>query len=242
MLMWQRVSSSTKKRFSSKQTWLQQIPTGIFITIFVLVLFALAIWLNQRDLQCGSDYQKLKCANEAALRPQVDLFKAFTKVLFDNAESIAIVSAIALYFKERPDRRTQNHYEAWQVIDQATQTKTSYARLKAIEDLNADGISLENLAAPGADLSWVKLRNANLRGANLAGANLAHADLRGADISGANLQGATLILTDCNHANFSGTDLSNANLRKAKFVSADFSAAFLKNAMLRGCLKRGRAV
>jgi BTB/POZ domain-containing protein KCTD9 len=229
-----RVSSSTKKRFSSKQTWLQQIPTGIFITIFVLVLFALSIWLNQKELLCGSDYQQLKCANETVLRPQADLAKAVIKVLFDNAESIAIVSAIVLYFKERPDRKTQNHYEAWQVIDQATQTKTSYARLKALEDLNADGISLEKLALPGADLSRIKLRNANLASANLAGANLAGADLRGADMSGANLQGATLIGSDCSLANFSRTDLRNTYLCKAKFISADFSGASFNDAMLSG--------
>jgi hypothetical protein len=75
------------------------IPTWRFVGAFVFGFACLALWVA-KDID-------LKSPRDVA------------RELFQNAESIAIVAAVVLYFKEIPDRKTQKHYDAWQVIDNA---------------------------------------------------------------------------------------------------------------------------
>ena len=105
-------------------------------------------------------------------------FRDAVQVIFSSTESIAIAAAVALYFKEIPDRKEQKHYEAWQVIDNAAAAKvpTSYARRKAIEDLHRDGVSLRGIDIPNVDLQGINLSFANLVFTNLNGANLSGAE------------------------------------------------------------------
>jgi BTB/POZ domain-containing protein KCTD9 len=230
----QHESSSTKKKFNSKQSWIQRCPTWAFLMIFVVGLSALAVWLNNKDLLCGNDYQQLQCSSERELRPRKELAQSLVKILFDNAESISIVAAIALYFKEAPDRNKQSSYEAWRVIDQAAGLKVSYARIKALEDLNNAGISLQRIDLQGADLSGINLRKANLQGVNLEGANLAWANLEGTDMTSAHLQKSNFLGSNCCNADFGGADLSEAQLLKAKFDRANFSGSCLKDSLMHG--------
>jgi hypothetical protein len=76
-----------------------------------------------------------------------------------------------------------------------------------------------------ANLSGVKLMNANLQGTNLSGADLSKANLVGVALSGANLSGANLMAT-----NLVGANLSNANLCSAKIVGTYFRETTLTGA------------
>lgn len=153
-----------KRTFNRIEEQLLSIPTWRLITEVVIVLAATAILLEPNK----------------QINP--------VKVVFDNAESIAIASAVVLYFKEIPERKKQKHYEAWQVVDNAKDIETSYARRKALEDLYQDGISFDSI-----DLSKAFLRNINLSGANLFGANLSEAFLERANFINADLFAANLI-------------------------------------------------
>jgi BTB/POZ domain-containing protein KCTD9 len=202
---------------------IQYVPTWFAITLMVGLLSWLTIWFHDGDLKI--------------LSPK-DLFtRPVLKVLFENAESIAIVAAVILYFKEAPDRKEQKHYEAWQVIDNAATAKvsTSYARTKALQDLNRDGVLLKGLDVPGADLERIELSGAILWDADLSDANLSNADLRNADLRKADLKRANLCSADLRGANLScadlrEADLSGAMLINADLVGADFSGAKLSDA------------
>lgn len=166
-----------KQPFSKLDRLLLCIPTWFVVSAGVALIICLALFVHE------GDDSKSKC-DELGF-PELACDGA--SVLLQSAESIAIVAAVILYFKEIPDRKARKHYEAWQIIDNAAAANvpTSYARKQALEDLVRDGVSLKSLDVPGADLSDVNLRNADLREANLrnvdlSGANLSNSDLRGA--------------------------------------------------------------
>ena len=193
---------------------IQQCPTWFVVVIAVFFLSFLTIWFH----------------DDLAIRSPRDLIsRKVLKVLFENAESIAIVSAVVLYFKEAPDRKAQKHYDAWQVIDNAAAAgvSTSYARIKALQDLNEDSISLRGLDVPGADMEQIKLPEADLRGADLKRTNLKRANLNAANLSEANLKGSDLSETNLKKANLLG-----ANLEEAKLWGADLEGVDLRDAWL----------
>lgn len=170
--------------------------------------------------------------------------KELAGLLWENAESIAIASAAAVFLLEGSDRRKAKHYEAWQVISSALGQVADGGRAQALEDLNRDRVDLEGVAAPNADLSRVrleraKLDRANFEGTQLDGADLRRANLRGANLRGANLRSAEMNGADLNGADLSGADLSNAKLNDAYLENAilhntDFSFADLRYAQLGG--------
>ncbi len=187
------------------ETCIQAIPTWL-VAIAATIIFSTFILLIQKE----SD-------QALSLKYSCDL-------LLNNAEATALVVAVILYIKSGPDRKAQKHYEAWRVIDTAAAAKvtTSYARYQALKDLHHDGVSLQWLEAPYANLSNIVLPRANLKACNLSGANLENANLRGANLRGANLSGANL-----SQADLVGSDLTSANLR-----SANLRGALLLNATL----------
>lgn len=204
---------------------IQSVPSWLAITFTVLLLSWLAVWFDDGDL-------RLRSLKDLVTRPVL-------KVLFENAESIAIVAAVVLYFKEAPDRRDQKHYEAWQVIDNAAaaQVATSYARVRALQDLNKDRVSLKGIDVPGADLDGIELPKADLRGADLSQATLVKAVLNRADLSDANLCRANLSGADLREATFgesnlSGANFRHANLSKARSVKVNLAGAGLNGAKL----------
>jgi uncharacterized protein YjbI with pentapeptide repeats len=162
------------------------------------------------------------------------------ETIFDNLESIALGSAGIIFVLEAVDRQKRDHYEAWQVINSAQGQPGSGGRIQALQDLNRDGVSLEGVAAPMADLSGIDLREAklsraNFRGAqldnaNLQGAHLWNTNLEGADLSGANLQAASLWNT-----NLEGADLSGANLQASSLTNVCLSGAYLLKTNLKEC-------
>lgn len=207
-------SKKPRTPFNILERLLQRIPTWLFVSAEVAVLGFIAVWVEDGD--------------------KVKSMRDVVRVVFQNAEPIAIAAAVILYFKEIPARKAQKHYDAWQVIDNASAARvsTSYARFKALEDLNNDGVSLSGINIPnanlqGINLQWADLSNADLRGADLTGANLTGADLRGA-----NLSNATLFYTTCNDAVLIDANFTGANLNSADFTGADFTGANLTDTNL----------
>ena len=192
----------SRRSIRNLEKCVQAVPTWLVALISILVL-SLLILLVQDDMTFF-----------VPGTPFPDKDKILT-ALIENAEAIAIMVAVILYIKGAPDRKDQKHYEAWRVIDTAANITTSYARYQALQDLHRDGVSLQWLEAPKANLAKISLPKANLIACNLAGANLENANLRGANLRGANLVGANL-----SQADLVGSDLTSANLQSANLRGA----------------------
>lgn len=164
--------------------------------------------------------------------------------VLESADTLSLVVALMLFIKEAPDRRKQFHYQAWSTIDAAHAVKVSYARILALQDLNADAVSLRGLDSPSAelvninlsraDLSEANLNKTDLSNSNLSYANLDNAILSHSKLSGANLSHANLSFARLNKANLSSANLSSANLICADLSRANLSGVNLKNASLSG--------
>jgi uncharacterized protein YjbI with pentapeptide repeats/hemoglobin-like flavoprotein len=164
--------------------------------------------------------------------------------ILEGADTTSLILALVLFIKESPDRRKQFHYQAWSTIDAAHGVKVSYARILALQDLNADGIPLRGLDVAGAEFAGIQLPRADLSNANLGEVNLSNANLNHADLNKANLYKTKLSGADLHYANLSFADikesnLSSANLNHANLICADlrqvnFSGANLKQANLSG--------
>jgi len=203
-----------KTSFTGLELALKRVPTWLFVSAEVGLLAVLALWVEAEvDLNSPRDV---------------------IRVLFENAESIAIVAAVILYFKEIPDRKTQKQYEAWQVIDNASAAgvATSYARFRALESLNSDGVSLSGIDIPNANLQGINLERANLSKADLSGADLTGANLAGADLTNVNLSGANLFYANFSDALLIDAILSNSNLSSADLTNADLTGANLSHTTL----------
>lgn len=201
---------SFSQRLSKIENFIQSIPTWLLITCAVVCLGWLAIWLEE-------DANKITP-------------KDYIRIIFSNAESIAIASAVILYFKEAPDRKDQKYYETWQVIENAEGKETSYSRYKALQDLNKGNVSLRGLDAPGADLKEIKLPQADLREASFNEAQLDKADLSNAWLHEADFNPD--YPTSNGRSSLCETDLTKAVLEKAKLNNVDLNEAILVEAKL----------
>ncbi|MGE5655597.1 MAG: globin domain-containing protein [Actinomycetota bacterium] len=159
-------------------------------------------------------------------------------------EPISIIVILILYIKEIPDRKKEFQYQAWSVINAAHNVKVSPARIIALQDLNEDGVTLNNLDITGgklarinlpkADLSEANLTKSDMNHANLGNANLGNALLARVNLTGANLSHANLGFAKLSYANLSSADLSGANLICADLRDANLSGANLSDANLSG--------
>src|SRR5271169_598356 len=138
--------------------------------------------------------------------------------------SFSILIAVIFYFSESGDRMKQKHYQAWQVINTAQGKGGSGGRIEALQELNADGVSLV-----GVDLS-----RAFLQRVDLSGANLLRADLSAADLRDCKLQSANLAYAHLNSANFRRCDLQHVSLEEADLDGADLWGSDLSGAKLAG--------
>lgn len=155
-----------------------------------------------------------------------------------NVESFSIVAAAFVYIFEAGKRKEREHHEMVDLLlaQRKAGTANSLGRIRAIEDLAADGLwqdgfdlqraNLEGLRIPfsrwrGANFSATVLRDADLHGVDLQGANFSDADLCGADLSAADLSGAC----------FARARLHQADLRGARLAGADFQDADLSGAL-----------
>ncbi len=162
---------------------------------------------------------------------------SFLEVL-EYLGSFSVLIGVIFWFSESHDRVMQRHYQAWQVINTAQGKGGSGGRIEALQELNADRVSLtgvdvssaflQGLRVPEASLARSSFTSADLRNSDLHRADLTWADLRGANLRSADLQQVTF-----DHANLQECDLSGADLTDASFDAADLTDADLHNADLR---------
>jgi Pentapeptide repeats (8 copies) len=159
--------------------------------------------------------------------------------LLEYIGRFGVLVAVIFYFSESGDRLKQKHYQAWQVIDAAEGKGGNGGRIEALEELNADGVSLVGVNLSSAFLMGVRLPRGKLaranfggadaRDANFVGANVVDASLRSANFRAARMAGASLAGSVLDDADFTGADLKNADLTGTSLENAD-----LRNADLRG--------
>jgi BTB/POZ domain-containing protein KCTD9 len=188
-------------------------PVKALLVVFSVSI--LSIWLGNSSAQKPTNKSKF-------------LFQA----LFENAESIAIVSTAIMFFIEINDRRKRDHYEAWQVISSAANQSGSGGRIQALQDLNDDGISLEGVFSPNADLTGIQLHSGKLNRANFEGSQLNKSVLEEAQLVRANLKGANLSETKLMKANLWQANLEKADLREANLSGATLANTHLEDAFL----------
>ena len=157
---------------------------------------------------------------------------SFLEVL-EYLSSFGVLIAVIFYFGESGDRLKQKHYQAWQVINTAQGKGGNGGRIEALQELNADGISLVGVDVSGAFLQSIRLQRASLARSNFSAADLRDSDLAFADLSDADLRSANLRHSILRSANLEHADLTEADLFSADLTGADLSGAALANADLR---------
>lgn len=155
--------------------------------------------------------------------------------VLEYAGRFSVLVAVIVYFGESGERQQQKHYQAWQVINTAEGKGGNGGRIDALEQLNADGVSLTGVDVVDAFLQGVQLdraelrradfRSADLRNAHFRNAILIDADFRSANLRGADLRRADLSGAKLNRADLTGADLSGANLTDVVLIEADLSDA-----------------
>jgi uncharacterized protein YjbI with pentapeptide repeats len=171
---------------------------------------------------------------------------SFLEVL-EYLGSFSILIGVIFWFSESGARIQQRHYQAWQVINTAQSKGGSGGRIDALQELNADHISLTGVDVSSAFLQGLHLPHANLTRANLSAADLRDSDLQltdltWADLHFANLRNANLEHVVFDHANLTDCDLSGADLTAAHLDGADLTNADLSSADVRNLAWRHLAV
>ena len=156
---------------------------------------------------------------------------SFLEVL-EYLSSFGVLIAVIFYFGESGDRLKQKHYQAWQVINTAQGKGGNGGRIEALQELNADGISLVGVDVSGAFLQGIRLQRASLARSNFSAADLRDCDLSFADLSDADLR-ANLRHCILRSVNMEHADLTEADLFGADLTGADLSGATLVSADLR---------
>jgi Pentapeptide repeats (8 copies) len=162
----------------------------------------------------------------------------FLEVL-EYLSRFGVLVAVIFYFAESGDRIKQKHYQAWQVINSAEGKGGNGGRIDALEELNADGVSLVGVNLSAAFLVGVNLPKAKLARANFDAADARNADLRGANIVNASLQSANLRDARLQETSFAGSvldgaDLTGADLTNAALDGASLAGTDLRNTNLQG--------
>jgi len=154
--------------------------------------------------------------------------------LLEYLGSFSILFAAIFYFAGASDRTKQKHYQAWQVINTAQGKGGNGGRIKALQELNHDGVALIGVDVAGSYLEGVQLEKAGVRRANFSAADLRGANFRGAGLDDANLHSANLRGADLRDCNLSGSTLDDADLFGAILAGADLAQVSLARADLHG--------
>ncbi|MBW4671856.1 MAG: pentapeptide repeat-containing protein [Cyanomargarita calcarea GSE-NOS-MK-12-04C] len=235
------------------------IALGLSLTVFVATAFLEPAYIEKDN---NTDNQeKAQCTDSISLN--YIICKVTNSKFLGQVQNFSVILAACLYILSAGDRKKQAELQAWQLIDGARDIETSGARIKALEELNEEGVLLRGLDADGADLIEINLPKANLERANLKnallqGANLRKARLYQAKLQNTKLQGAKLQEAYLWGANLEGanlqprepeidsqssieqiTNLQSAKLGKANLNKAILVQANLKEADLRGAFLRG---
>ena len=161
--------------------------------------------------------------------------KDFVKALGESGilgavESVAIISGVVLFLVSGArDQIKTSRLEAWRVLDLANGKETSYARIQALTDLNENGVSLEGLDAPHADLNYINLEGADLSRATLTKTQFQQAKLRQACFASAIIHECNFSFSDLRRAEFYNSKAKGANFCRARLRKASFQQAPNKN-------------
>lgn len=208
------------------------IPSWLVATTAVVVLAIITVV-----------FDNVKPENSHGIKGQIIMA---LKTIFQNAESIAITTAVIIYIKEGIDRKKQKHYEAWQVIDQAAAggKSTSPARFRALQDLSDDHVSLRGLDLNNIDLRGIKLAESDLCFTDFTKSNLNSADLSKSNLVRANLSEVDAGFINLSHSHPTAATFNNAKLRagnlawsvleQAQFIEADLTNTNFTDAYLFG--------
>jgi Pentapeptide repeats (8 copies) len=162
----------------------------------------------------------------------------FLEVL-EYLSRFGVLVAVIFYFSESGDRLKQKHYQAWQVINSAEGKGGNGGRVDALEELNADRVSLVGVNLSSAFLMGVRLPKAKLARANFDAADARNADMHAASIVNASLQSTNLRDARLEGTSFEGSvlddaDLTGASLKNADLTGASLAGTDLHNANLEG--------
>ena len=162
---------------------------------------------------------------------------AFLDVL-DHLGTFSVLIAVIFYFSDSGNRQKQKHYQAWQVINTAQGKGGSGGRIEAMQELNADHVSLTGVDAGGAFLVGISLKHANLSRCDLHASDLRNSDFTDATLSfctleDANLRNANLTKAKIDDVKMPNADLNGANLQGANFSGSDLTGVDLRNTNLK---------
>jgi hypothetical protein len=153
--------------------------------------------------------------------------------VLEYLSSLGVLIAVVFYFAESGDRMKQKHYQAWQVINSAQGKGGNGGRIEALEELNADRVSLIGVDLSAAFLRGVRLKRASLARADFSAADAREADLREANVRNANLRSANFRDAILAGVSFQGSTLDNADFTGANLAGAELTGASLEDADLR---------
>jgi len=159
--------------------------------------------------------------------------RAFFQIVAAGIGVIALAGVLATlddYKHDVQNRKKLKHYQAWQVINSAYGKRGSGGRIQALEELNADGISLDRVDLGQAWLDSVNLKGASLQEADLHKCRMRHARLDSADLHGAFMEETDLETAHLEWASLWMAYLNDANLNMAYLTGADFFGASLAGA------------
>lgn len=158
---------------------------------------------------------------------------AWTRLVALVATGVATIWVIFAAFKYTTSggqRKKQQIYQAWEVINSAVGITGSGGRRQALEDLRALGARLDGVDVAGASLSMVDLDSASLRKGSMGSAFLDSALFRYAssedvDYSRSDLSQADFLGAHLQHADFRGAQASRAMFEGADLTGARFELA-----------------
>ena len=96
-------------------------------------------------------------------------------IVLEHSETFLI--AVIFYFADSGNRRKQKHYQAWPVINTAQGKGGSGGRIEALQELNADHVSLIGIEASGAFLQGLSIRRAGIPSFKRSGSHLGWSEL-----------------------------------------------------------------
>jgi Pentapeptide repeats (8 copies) len=159
--------------------------------------------------------------------------------LLEYLGRFGVLVAVVFYFAESGDRLKQKHYQAWQLINSAEGKGGNGGRIEALEELNADGVSLVGVNLNSAFLMGVKMPKGKLSRANFDAADARKVDLAGANMEDASLRSANFRNARLENVSFARSILDGVDFTDANLKGADLTGTSLQNADLRGAELEG---
>ncbi|ADG14248.1 pentapeptide repeat protein [Paraburkholderia atlantica] len=151
----------------------------------------------------------------------------------------SIATVVALFYLIH-DRRDQADIAAWTLLQgylqQEHRAPYNVGQDFAFETLAQHGVSINNLDAHDAYISWANLHDLVGPLAIFTRARLVQIDLSNADLRSANFEGAWVLESKCRGADFSWANFRGARLW-CDFQDANFHRANLRRAYLDGDIR-----